>query len=741
MHPTDSENREERYYQQIVNLANVAIVKFDTQFNLTDFTGNAEKVFGFKKEEVIGKSLYKTIVPHYETTGRDLVQLIGEVVENINTYEYNINENIRKDGRIIWMQWYNSEIRDDQDQLTGVLSIGIDITERINMDQALRESEERFKTLSDLTFEGILIHEDGIIRDCNLSFERQIGYCREELIGMQLLDTLIPEKYHDAMLRSMKKDMAQYEAEAIHKDGTIIPISIESRKAKIGNKKVRVAAVRNISELKKTISELDKYKNHLEEIVKLRTDELKNKSRELEEQYELLKMERNQLRTIIDHIPDTIYIKDIMSRFLNANLREVKILSQNTLDDIIGRTDFDFYTEEYAKKYYADEQEIVKKGKALINIEETCINEFGEQIYLSTTKVPLKNNKGEITGIVGIGRDITEKLRAENELKIQKKYLEESNLLLEERARKIEKLNSELFESYEKLESANQILKDRKEELEITLDQLKMTQSQLVQSEKMASLGILLAGIAHEINNPVNFIYAGVNSLIRDFQDVDAILALCNSLQSGSVAKDELLTKIDSLQHELDFESTYKAISETLQDIKLGANRIKEIVNGLSRFSRPENETWKNTDIHPEIESVLILLKNKYKHHIKIIRDYDESLPPVDCHAGKLNQVFMNIINNAIDAIDSEHGTITIKTHLVKDYVHITIRDTGRGIEEKDKSKIFDPFFTTKEIGQGLGLGLAISYSIIQEHKGELTVNSRQGKGSEFVVKIPVKQQ
>ncbi|MGD2036161.1 MAG: PAS domain S-box protein, partial [Bacteroidales bacterium] len=513
--------------------------------------------------EVIGKSLYETIVPQYESTGKDLSKLIKDILKSTKTYEYNVNQNITKDGKRIWMQWYNSEIRNDKNEFTGVLSIGIDITDRVHAEMALKESEERFRTLSNLTFEGILIHDNGIILDCNYSFESQIGYSRKELIGMQLFDKLIPPELHKSMRQKMMVDSVQYEAEAIHKDGSIIPISIESRSTMLGNKRVRVAAIRNISELKKTISELDQYKNHLEELVKQRTRELKKKSN---------------------------------------------------------------------------------------------------------------------------------------------------------------------------------ILKERNEELHTILEELKEAQDHLVQSEKMASLGALLAGIAHEINNPVNFIYAGVNSIIKDFQDLSMVLEYINTLDENSPDAETYLKKITGLKKEAEFEIAYKAIMETMQDIKLGASRIKEIINGLSKFSRLDTEKWKTTNIHDEIEDVLVLLKNKYKHHIDIRKKYDESLPLVECYPGKLNQVFMNIINNAIDAIDKEHGIITIKTDHTADKVQVSVKDTGKGIKEEARSKIFDPFFTTKDVGHGLGLGLSISYSIIQEHNGEIQVKSEVDKGTEFIIGIPAKQ-
>jgi PAS domain S-box-containing protein len=710
--PALSYTADEDYSRQIVNIANVAVVKFDKKLRLTEYAGNAESIFGFTREEVIGKSLEETIVPRFESTGRNLDHLIHHLIQNTGKHEYNINENITKDGRRIWMQWHNSEIRDEKNRLTEILSFGMDITSLIETEIALRESEERFRKLSDLTFEGILIHDNGIIIDCNLSFERQIGYSREKLIGQNLFDLLIPAKWHSTMREKFSNETAQYETEAIHQNGTLIPVSIDSRKVKIAGKVVRVAAIRNISDLKKTIHELDIYKNHLEELVAARTKEIKQQSRILEKQNEMLEFERNQLRTIIDNIPDLVYIKDRESRFLNANKYLIRHLGKRELNDITGKTDFDFYDINYAEKYYNDERKILKTGKPVIGIEEPTVNELGKKLYLLTTKVPLRDKKKRITSIVGIGRDITEKKHAENRLK----------------------------ESHNKLEKANRSLHKQKAKIEATLYQLKNTQAQLVQSEKMASLGILTAGIAHEVNNPVNFVYAGVNSLMKDFKDVMQVMEEIRSLNGNFADPDAFFRRIEELKKQYDFETACSAIGETLNDIKIGAGRISEIVAGLSRFSRIESEKWKLADLHEEIDSVLVLLKNKYKHNIEVVKKYDPELPKTECHPGKMNQAFMNIINNAIDAIEGCPGTITITTGVSAGSVNISIHDTGKGIRDNDKTRIFDPFFTTKEAGYGLGLGLSITYSIIREHNGKISVKSGEGKGTTFTIHIPALQ-
>ncbi len=732
--PVLQDENPDNYYKQIVDLANVAIIKFDRSLILTDFAGDSEHIFGFRKFEVIGKNLYDTIVPEVESTGRDLKKMIEDVMYQTKNHEYNVNENIRKDGKRIWMQWYNTEIRGNKNELLGILSIGIDISDRINAELALKESEHRFKMLSNLTFEGILIHDKGIIQDCNLSLQKQIGYTREELIGMNIFEKIIPRDYHESIRKTFKQKSASYEAEAIHKNGTHIPISIESRDAKIGNDCLRVVAIRDISELKRTIGELNEYKSNLENIVTERTKELKH-------QNETLEFERNQLRTIIDNLPDLIYIKDRESKFLNVNKKLIQHFGKKNLNEVIGKTDHDYYPEEYANKYRSDEKNILKTGSGMINKEEPCINSKGEKIFLSTTKVPLKDMSGNIVSIVGIGKDVTYKKQAEMKLKFQAENLKEVNTLLEEKTIFIEELNRELNISNKNLESANKILQDRKEELETALEQLKSAQTQLIHSEKMASLGVLTAGIAHEINNPVNFIYAGVTSVMKDFEDIKMVCDQVNQLNKKTKDVISLVNNIIDLKNKYEFSIAFQAIEETLKDIKLGATRISEIVRGLSRFTRMETEHWKKTNLHEELENVLILLKNRYKNRINIKRNYYKNLPHADCYPGKINQVFMNMINNAIDAIGDYKGTITIKTDCTPNKALISIKDSGTGIKEENKLKIFDPFFTTKDVGFGMGLGLAISYTIIKEHNGDIKVNSKPGKGTEMIITIPLVQQ
>jgi signal transduction histidine kinase len=279
-------------------------------------------------------------------------------------------------------------------------------------------------------------------------------------------------------------------------------------------------------------------------------------------------------------------------------------------------------------------------------------------------------------------------------------------------------------------------LQEQKEELQITLENLRITQSHLVQSEKMASLGQLVAGIAHEINNPVTFISAGVDSLNTNLEEVRQVLDVYHRITPDNVH--EKLKNIDELKNSIDYNVTIREINKLINSIGTGTERTTEIVKGLRTFSRLDEDVLKLADIHEGLDSTLILLRNKYKQRIEINKQYG-NIPEIECFPGQLNQVFMNVLANAIDAIDDK-GTITIRTSISNSTIRISIRDTGKGIPENIQSKIFEPFFTTKDVGQGTGLGLSICHSIIEKHHGSIEVKSEVGKGSEFLIALPVKQ-
>ena len=253
-------------------------------------------------------------------------------------------------------------------------------------------------------------------------------------------------------------------------------------------------------------------------------------------------------------------------------------------------------------------------------------------------------------------------------------------------------------------------------------NKMKIMQSSLVQSDKMASLGVISAGIAHEINNPINFVYAGVNTLIELIQDMENIVVKYKPIRSqeDNESLKELFADVDILS----------------QNIRDGALRTIEIIKSLKVFARTDTDKLQTANVNMLINAVLIILKPSLQN-IKVIKDFDGKMHSIQCYAGELNQVFMNIIANAIQAMNRK-GEIVIKTRYMNEYIKIYIKDTGTGMSEEVLKKVFEPFFTTKNIGDGLGLGMSISYGVIEKHKGNIKIKSEVGKGSEFIITLPV---
>ncbi len=291
--------------------------------------------------------------------------------------------------------------------------------------------------------------------------------------------------------------------------------------------------------------------------------------------------------------------------------------------------------------------------------------------------------------------------------------------------KKVAERTAELSSQHDALAKTNLQLTD-------TLTELRNTQSQLVQSEKMVALGRLAGGVAHEINNTTNFISGAVPSLKRLINEVKNIVNSCESMMT-------------SQDHEIEikkFKKKGKNCRHLLEDVDIlltniseGARRTGDIVRQLRNFSRQDENRAKPVDINESLDNTLIFVQPKYKHRVTIIRDYDPELSQVNCVSGKINQVFLNLLVNAMQSINEE-GTVTIKTRQQDKNVHILIKDSGCGISPADLGKIFEPFFSRKD--NGTGLGLAISYAIIEEHNGEIKVRSQPGKGTEFEVILPV---
>ncbi|MBT9311839.1 sensor histidine kinase [Leptothoe kymatousa] len=278
-------------------------------------------------------------------------------------------------------------------------------------------------------------------------------------------------------------------------------------------------------------------------------------------------------------------------------------------------------------------------------------------------------------------------------------------------------------------------VEERTRELSNTVHKLKDTQAQLIQTEKMSSLGQMVAGIAHEINNPISFIQGNIEPLEDYFQD---LLALLDTYQKTYPEPEEVILQ---KREEIDFDFLLEDLMKVLTSMNVGTQRVHEIVKSLRNFSRLDEATVKDVDIHEGLDSTLLILNHRLKYDVTVVKDYG-NLPLVRCLPAQINQVFTNIISNALDAMfdaDCDHKKITIATRkATKNQVEIIIRDSGPGIPANIQAKIFDPFFTTKPVGKGTGLGLGICFKIIQQHQGFINVRSKLGKGTEFAITLPI---
>jgi two-component system NtrC family sensor kinase len=270
-------------------------------------------------------------------------------------------------------------------------------------------------------------------------------------------------------------------------------------------------------------------------------------------------------------------------------------------------------------------------------------------------------------------------------------------------------------------------------------NELKMVQSQVLQQEKMASIGQLAAGVAHEINNPMGFIISNLNTLKRYLERVSEYMTVqtaavqrcsekCgNSNILAEIAETRKALKIDYITEDLD-----NLIKESLE----GADRVKKIVQDLKNFSRVDESEFKAADINSGLESTINIVWNELKYKATLVKEYGD-IPLTVCNPGQLNQVFMNLLVNAAHAIEKQ-GEIRVRTWFERGLINITISDSGTGISEENQKRIFEPFFTTKEVGKGTGLGLSIAYDIIKKHNGMIKVDSEVGKGTTFKISIPV---
>ena len=522
--------------------------------------------------------------------------------------------------------------------------------------------------------------------------------------------------------------------------------------------------------------------------------------------------ERKMLRALIDNIPDFMYVKDTESKFVVANSHLARVVGVDTPEQLMGRTDFDLYPRELATAFYEDEQGVMRSGQPLYDREEKGFDDAGNESYILSTKVPLRDSNGKVFGIAGVGRDISVRKKMEDALReaeqrfrsifdnavigifqsstdglvqnvnpalaltfgysspeemiasvnknpghfcADPKRREDLELLMTRDGR-VQNFEHEAFrKDGTKIwlsMNARIIFEDgvavRVDGMSEDITERTVLREQLLQAQKLESVGQLAAGIAHEINTPTQYIGDNVRFLKDAFHDLKDILASYERMLSAArdhSLSDDTIQEVTAAAEQADagylLEEIPKAIDQTLE----GVTRVSTLVSAMKEFSHPGTKEKALMDLNHAIDSTITVARNEWKYVADMETDFDPSLPLVSCHAGEFNQVILNLIVNAAHAIadviregDQEKGKIKIKTENHLDWAEIRIQDTGPGIPENVRSRIFDPFFTTKEVGKGTGQGLAIARSVVvDKHGGTIHFETRMGKGTTFVIRLP----
>jgi PAS domain S-box-containing protein len=548
-------------------------------------------------------------------------------------------------------------------------------------------------------------------------------------------------------------------------------------------------------------------------------------------------LNRLLLDVLMDALPDSVYFKDLQSRFLRANRATAVKFGLRDPAELVGKTDFDLFSRPHAQEAYDDEKEIVRRRIAVIGKEEKETWPDGRVSWVSTTKVPVVDADGRILGTFGITRDVTVRKQAQLALeKSERRYRElvenandliythdvDGNILsfnkaaerttgyAQEEARNLHvrdlvapehrgfamemtrrKLEGAPTTTYEleivskdgrrvPLEVSTRILyeegrpvavqgiardvaerkraqaalerqadrlaeqarelEQRNAELSEAYRTLQEAELQLIQSEKMAAIGQLVAGLAHEINNPAAFVLSNLTAVERNVEDLLAFARACEPLVDAVRSVDPALAdEVQRVRSESGVMEAAEEMRPLLDSMRGGMLRIRDIVASLRSYSRNDvRGEFEFADLLDGMEATLVLLRPSTPKDV-VVELHRTAIPTVECNLGQVNQVFMNLIVNAIQAV-GERGRVDVFLERSGDGVLVRVKDDGPGVAADLRSRIFDPFFTTKEVGRGTGLGLTICRRIVDGHQGRIEVESTPGAGAEFRVWLPLRQ-
>jgi len=628
--------------------------------------------------------------------------------EDVNKCEVFVKHERLPDG--IFISINARPLRNDRGEITGGVAVFDDITENKLASASLRESEERFRALLDGTFEGILIYDKGKIMAVNNAAAELFGFDVEQMKGMNIIDLVLDENKADITkkLTLVKQnpdvDFGKFETKIRGKNNEVFDIKVYGRSLVFKGKKVRVVAIRDITRQKKAEKELQ-YRMDLENLItnistsfiNLTPDEIEcGISTALKKIGEFAGVDRSYIFLFTE---DGKRIHNSYEWCVDSDCVKPHMKHAEEID--LSKFPW-FYKKltEFEQVYLPSLEKLPEEAK----IERMHLEEEG---VLSLLMIPMVHGKS-LKGCLGF-----------NAMRTPKEWSEDIFVLL--------KITGEIFVNALEHKKMLNAIKKAKEDLEQKVEErtkeLKEKQVQLINSEKMVSLGQLVAGVAHEINTPLGALNSNNDIFIRSIEKMKRIIP-------------SLKNQDNELDYS-DFDKLIKKIEELNQVSKMAAERIINIVNNLRKFARLDQAVKDRVDIHSGIESTLTLVHHELKNRIKVHKEYGK-LPPVSCYPNQLNQVFMNIFINASQAIEGK-GDIHIKTRVDNGNALVQIQDTGHGIPKESLNKIFNPGFTTKGVGIGTGLGLSIVYQIIKDHNGKIDVTSDERKGTKVIISLPIK--